>query len=329
MFKKVLALALASVMILGITGCSGKEETKVLKLSFNQTMENPEAKTIVDLSEKLMEATDGRYSIEVYPSEGLGNQKDSLAGVQNGSIDMAIVANPLVEGVNPDFGIIGTPYVYDSLDHQEAVFASGKLDELYATTEASGFTVLAAYNLGARCLYGTEFLTTPEELAGKKIRVMESDTMVNMINAMGGVGTPMAQGDVYSAIQTGMLDGAENNIITYVDLVQYEVAPYYTITNHLMVPDELIINTELLKGMSAEDQATLKKLAQESVTFMFDTAEALRTEYYDKAEELNFQVTEIDITPFQSTDAMKALIDANANKSDMSAKMYEAIQSLR
>ena len=352
--KSALAMLLAGAMSLSLAACGGgssntpapaeskaaepaqsqaasdgaKVGQTVLKLAFNQTMENPEAKTIVDLSDKLYDATEGRCSIEVYPSEQLGSQAESLELVQNGSIEMAIVANSIVEGANSDFAIIGTPYIYDSIDHQLKLFQSGKLDDLFASTASSGFTVLAAYSLGPRCLYTKELITTPEELSGKKIRVMQSDTMIGMMNAMGGVGTAMGQGDVYSAIQSGTLDGAENNIITYTDLLQYEVAPYYTLTNHLMIPDELIINNDVLAGMSEADQKALKDLSTESVGVMFDLAEQLRNEYFDKVQnEFGVTVTEVDIKPFQ--DRCQSLIDDVANRNDMTKSVYEAIQSLR
>ena len=354
--KSALAMLLAGAMSLSLAACGGgttstpapaeskaadpapaqsqaasdgaKVGQTVFKCAFNQTMENPEAKTMVELSDKLYDATEGRYSIEVYPSEQLGSQAESLELVQNGSIEMAIVANSIVEGVSSDFAMIGTPYVYDSIDHQKKLFQSGKLDDLFATTEGSGFTVLAAYSLGPRCLYTKELITTPEQLSGKKIRVMQSETMINMLNAMGGVGTAMAQGDVYSAIQSGVLDGAENNIITYTDLLQYEVAPYYTLTNHLMIPDELVINVDVLKGMSEADQKALKELATESVDTMFSLAEELRSEYFDKVQkEFGVTVTEIDIKPFQ--DRCQDLINDVANRSDMTKAVYQAIQDVR
>ena len=218
----------------------------VLKCAFNQTIENPEAKTLQKLSDDLYDATEGRYSIEVYPDAQLGDQQQTLEQCTMDALDMTLVANSIIETYVPDFAILGTPYVYDSIEHQQKVFESGKLDDLFATTRDHGFVVLSAYSLGARNLYTRDkAVTTPEELAGMKIRVMGSDTCIAVA---------MAQGDVYSAIQTGTLDGAENNIITYVDLVQYEVAPYYNRTGHLMIPDELCINAKVFDSMSAEDQ---------------------------------------------------------------------------
>lgn len=300
----------------------------VFKLSFNQSIDNPEAITMLEMSDKLYDATDGRYSLEVYPNEQLGNQKDSLESVQNGAIEMAIVANTIIENVNPDFAIIGTPYIYDSIEQQQKLFESDALDELFESTKDNGFRTIAAYGLGARCLYGKKEYKTPEDLSGQKIRVMQSETMTDMLNMMGGVATPMAQGDVYSAIQSGTLDGAENNIITYVDLLQYEVAPYFSETNHLMIPDELIINNDIFDSMSKEDQDALLKIAKESITTSFEKCAELRSEYYNKAEkELGVTITKVDIKPFQ--ERLEPMIKEVSEKSEITKNIYNEILKLK
>jgi tripartite ATP-independent transporter DctP family solute receptor len=359
--KKLVAMLLALVMVVALCACGSSTTTTttttteateapaaddaatadttatddgekvgetVLKCAFNQTIDNPEAKTLQYLSDLLYDATEGRYSIEVYPDAQLGDQAQTLEQVTMGTLDMALVANSIVETYASDFAIIGTPYVYDSIEHQEKVFLSGALDELYATTEQYGFTVLSAYSLGARNLYTRDkAVTTPEELAGMKIRVMGSDTCIAMMNAMGGVGVAMAQGDVYSAIQTGTLDGAENNIITYVDLVQYEVAPYYNYTGHLMIPDELCIATDVLAAMSEEDQAALKECATESITYMFDLCDELRADYVAKAEAQGVIFSEADVAAFQA--ACADVIADVAGRNDLTQSVYDAILSLR
>ena len=300
----------------------------VLKCAFNQTIENPEAKTLQKLSDDLYDATEGRYSIEIYPDAQLGDQAQTLEQCTMDTLDMTLVANSIIENYASDFAILGTPYVYDTVEHQEKVFVSGKLNDLYATTEQYGFVVLSAYSLGPRNLYTKNApVTTPEELAGLKIRVMGSDTCIAMMNDMGGVGIAMAQGDVYSAIQTGTLDGAENNIITYVDLVQYEVAPYYNYTGHLMIPDELCINAKVFNAMSPADQEALKKVATESNPYMFDLCDTLRSDYVSKAEAKGVTFSEADVPAFQAK--CKDLIADVASRSDMTKSVYEAILSER
>ena len=357
MKKSIIAMLLVLVMALSLAACGGSNSTPstpaapaadpapaadgdapaadgakvgatVLRCAFNQTIDNPEAKTLMKISDDLYDATEGRYSIEVYPSEQLGDQASTLEQVNMGTLEMTMIGNSVIEPYAPDFAILGTPYVYDSVEHQERVLTSGKLDELYATTEASNFIVLSAYSLGPRNLYTRDkAVTTPEELAGMQIRVMGSDTCINMMNAMGGAGVAMGQGDVYSAIQTGTLDGAENNIITYVDLVQYEVAPYYNYTGHLMIPDELVINTAVFNSMSAEDQAALKKVCLESIPYMFQLCEELRGEYEAKAAEMGVIFSEADVAAFQAL--CQDLINEVANTNELTLSVYNAIQAAR
>lgn len=347
--KNIIAMLLALVMVVALCACgqtaapaapaadapaadapAAAVETKVLKCAFNQTIENPEAKTLQWIGEKLYEATEGRYTIEVYPDAQLGDQAQTLEQVVMGTLDMALVANAIVETYCPDFAILGTPYVYDSIEHQQKVFESGKLADLYAETEAQGFTVLSNYSLGARNLYTRDkAVVTPEDCKGMKIRVMGSDTCIKMMGLMNGGtdGIAMGQGDVYSAIQTGTLDGAENNIITYVDLVQYEVAPYYNLTGHLMIPDELCIANDVLAAMSEEDQAAFKQICNESIAYMFNLCAELRADYEAKAVEQGVTITEADVPAFQA--ACAPLIDEVASRNDMTASVYEAIKACR
>lgn len=354
--KNLIAMLLALVMVVALCACGqtaapaateapaadapaaeapaaddgAKVGQTVLKCAFNQTITNPEAVTLQKISDDLYDATEGRYSIEVYPDAQLGDQAQTLEQVVMGTLDMALVANSIVETYCSDFAILGTPYVYDSIEHQQKVFESGKLADLYAETEAQGFVVLANYSLGARNLYTRDkAVTTPEELKGMKIRVMGSDTCIKMMNCMSGGtdGVAMAQGDVYSAIQTGTLDGAENNIITYVDLVQYEVAPYYNLTGHLMIPDELCIANDVLAAMSEEDQAALKDVCNKSIAYMFDLCAELRADYEAKAVEQGVTISEADVPAFQA--ACADLINDVANRNDMTQAVYEAILSER
>ena len=352
--KKFLALALALCMVFALCACGQQAATTteaapateateaapaaeasadkvgatVLKCAFNQTITNPEAQTLQWMSDELYDATEGRYSIEVFPDAQLGDQQQTLEQCMANALDMTLVANSIIENVCPDFAILGTPYVYDSIAHQQKVFESGKLADLYAETEAQGFTVLANYSLGASNLYTRDkAVTTPEDLAGMKIRVMGSDTCIAMMNAMGGVGVAMAQGDVYSAIQTKTLDGAENNIITYTDLVQYEVAPYYNESGHLMIPDELVINNNVLAAMSEADQAALKEIGNKSIAFMFNLAEELRADYRAKAEAQGVTFSECDVAAFQAL--CQDLINEVANRTDMTKATYQAIIDCR
>jgi tripartite ATP-independent transporter DctP family solute receptor len=287
-----------------LTGCG--EDSKaagplILKTAFNQSEHNPQFKALEDFSQKLEAATGGKYKLEIHPNELLGDQRAALELVQSGAIQLAVVANPLVENFNKNFSVLAMPYIYDNPDHQRKVFTGDLLDGLFSSTKGNGFEVLTAYTAGARSMYvkGAP-IKTPEDMKGKKIRVMQSDTMVKMLTCMGGTGVPMGQGEVYSAIQQGVLDGAENNEITYADLKQYEVAPHFSYTRHVMVADLLVVSESFLEKMDAADQATFRKLAKESTATEFDLfSQALETAK-QTATGQGATFTEVDIAPFQA-----------------------------
>ncbi|MNR01374.1 Sialic acid-binding periplasmic protein SiaP precursor [compost metagenome] len=140
---------------------------------------------------------------------------------------------------------------------------------------------------------------TPEQMKGKKIRVMQSDTMIKMLDCMGGTGVPMGQGEVYSSIQQGMLDGAENNEITYADLKQYEVAPFFSYTRHVMVADLMVASENLLASMDAKDQETFRTLAKASTEVEFDMWGKALDVAKKTATDNGATFTEVDIKPFQ------------------------------
>ena len=251
-----------------------------------------------------------------------------------GALEMTLVANSIIENYSSDFAMIGTPYVYDSIEHQEKVFESGALSDLFATTEQYGFTVLAAYSLGARNLYlknapvAEGEVVGPDNVQGLKIRVMGSDTCIKMWGAMSGTdGIAMAQGDVYSAIQTGTLDGAENNIITYTDLVQYEVAPNYVYTGHLMIPDELVISNTVLASMSEADQAALKEVCMNSIPTCFQLCADLRASYAEEAASHGVVFFDADVAAFQACCA--DLINEVASRTELTQAVYDAIVACR
>ena len=155
---------------------------------------------------------------------------------------------------------------------------------------------------------------------------MECQTCIAMLDAMGGVGTPMAQGEVYTAIQQGVINGGENNEITYADLKHYEVAPYFSYTRHLMIPDLLVMNTATLKGMSEEDQQTLKDLCKEYTEREFQLWDENLEGAIKTAEEAGAQFIDVDIAPFQ--EACQPVIDNVTMKSEGAKALYEEIRSL-
>lgn len=255
------------------TGGSGASEapeanadTVVMKAAFNQPETHPQYIVLDELGDKLMEATDGAYDIEVFPNETLGAQRETIELVQAGTIEMAYVGGPLLENFNPDFVVFNLPFVFDSPEHQSEVTNDPEIvGDLYSSLEGQGIKVLSAFHGGVRSVYNSEKpINTPADLAGMKIRVIESDTNIEMMSLMGGTGTPMGQGEVYTAIQSGVIEGGENNELIYSNLKHAEVAPFYSYTRHLMFPDYLIINPAVWEGMSPEHQEIFTELLAEA-----------------------------------------------------------------
>lgn len=331
--KKVLFVGSLAVMGL-FMGCGKEKEastgtevkTQVLKVAFNQSEKHPQYKALEQFSKDLEAQTKGAYKLEISPNELLGDQRATAELVQNGVIQMSVVGNPVVESFNKDFAVIGLPYLYDSLEHQKKVFTSDVLDPLFKSVAPNGFEVIGAFTAGARCLYTDKPMTKPEDLKGYKFRVMQSDTMKKMVDYMGGIGTPMGQGEVYTAVQQGVIEGGENNEVTYVDLKHYEVAPYFSYTNHLMVPDLIIINEKLYNGMTPENRKIFDDLMKQTIENEFTVWNENVEQAKKVATENGAKFIEVDIKPFQ--ERVKPLQEEVSNISDMTKKIYKDVRDL-
>ncbi|MFV0395022.1 MAG: TRAP transporter substrate-binding protein [Coprobacillaceae bacterium] len=330
--KKLMMLLGAFILVLAGCGLSdsssaeGSGDTQKITIAFNQSESHPEYVALREFGDKFEEETEGRYQVDIQANEILASQKETLEMVQGGTLEMTLVSTSLLENFDSSYIVLSLPYVYDSLEHQKAVFESGAFDELYEkTNQEQGFTPVATYTAGARNIYTKEELATPEDLAGKKFRVMESQSKVDMMNAM-EVGTPMAQGEVYTAIQQGIIDGGENNEVTYSDLKHYEVAPNYYYTKHLMVPDVVVVSNTFMDTMIAEDQEIFNRLLDESVSTEFDLWTQGVEDAKATAEAGGATFSEIDKTPFQ--EVCYALNEETIATDESMKAIYDQIRAL-
>jgi len=332
--RVVTFFAVASVLALGLTACSstkadtGDVKTKVLKVAFNQSKTHPQALAIEELGKELKAQTKGAYEIKLFPDELLGSQAETIELVQTGSVDLAIVAGSLLENFNPDFSVLNLPYLYDSQAHQMKVLNDKSVvGDLYGSMAAKKLQVLTAYHGGVRNVYTKAGpVKVPADLKGQKIRVIGSDTNVAMMKLMGGVGTPMAQGEVYTAIQSGVLDGAENNELVFADMAHSEIAPFYSYTKHLMMPDMLITNPATMKSMSAANRAIFDTLLAKSVTTELTLFDKAVIGAKTKAQAAGAKFSEADVEAFRT--AVKPLY-AEKLKTDVTKAIYAKIEAAR
>ena len=174
--------------------------------------------------------TIGRYHMTIYANGVLGEQSAMAEFIRVGALQMAIIPCSVPEG--KDFAIVGTPYLYDDIDHMERVTLNGVFDELFQDCRKYQFVPLTVYTAGERSVYCKKPVKSAEDLKGAIIRVNDFPTYIEMVRLMGGNGAVMAQADVYTALQQGVIDAAENSERVYCDFKRYEVAPYYIYQSH-------------------------------------------------------------------------------------------------
>lgn len=319
-----------SMAILAACGddSGASDKAQVLKVAFNQPENHPEYKAMEEFGKKFNELTDGKYTIEISPNELLGAQRETIELVQTGTIAMSIVAGSLLENFNEDFAVFNLPYVFDSAEHQMKVLNDQEIvGDLYASLKDQGILVAGAFHSGVRNVYNKEkAINTPADLKGMKIRIIESDTNIQMMSQMGGTGTPMGQGEVYTAIQSGVLDGGENNELIYANLKHAEIAPYYSYTKHLMFPDYLLINSKLFDGMSEEHQKIFKEellaaIDSEVVMWNEDVAKAI-----EDAKAAGAKFNDADVDAFR--EATKSVVEDKL-KSPSAKALYDKVQAAR
>ena len=332
--KKIIGIiaAVAVVVLLVFTFSSsntaadGKEVTEI-RVAFNQNEQHPQFLAMKELGEKFEEATDGRYHMTIYANGVLGEQGAMAEFIRTGALQMAIVPCSVPEGYDKDFAIVGCPYLYDGIDHMENVVTSGVFDDLFYSARKYNFQVLTVYTAGERNVYAKEAINSAADLKGKIIRVNDSPTYIEMTRLMGGNGATMAQSEVYTALQQGVIDAAENSELVYNDFKHYEVAPYYVYTKHIVHPDVVVASTEFLDSMSDEDREIFEQLVLESTKTEFETFREKIEEAKQVISEMGTQFCNPDVEEFRNL--CQPLLDDISNQSEVTKKIYDDIVAMR
>lgn len=263
MKRRIVALGTVMAVGLGLSGCGSGgagSDTIILRVALNQTETHPSYVALDNYSDRLKEQTDGRIRLDIFPNETLGAQAEVLQLLSDNIIDLGIISGSQMENLSPDFLVLNMPGVFDSVEHQMPVVHDPEIvGELYTSLEDSNdLTVMGGFTQGSRHIYVKNEISSLADLEGVKIRVQESELNLAMIRALGGSPTPMAFGEVYTALQSGVLDGAENNEVSYFTQKHFEVAPYFTNSNHLVGLDYMVASTEMLEGLDPADRQLLE-----------------------------------------------------------------------
>ena len=226
----------------------------------------PTVEGVKSMASEVKEKSDGRICIEVFPAAQLGEEKDTIEQTQFGVIDMVRASFGTFNDIVPVTQLFSLPYLFRSQDQMHNVLDGPIGEEIAQNFAEKDLIVLGYYDGGARSFYNSQKpITSIEDLKGMKFRVMQNDVFVDMMSALGANATPMPYGEVYSAIQTGVIDGAENNFPSYDSSGHAEVAKYYTLDEHLMVPELVAMSKLSWEKLSPEDQEIIKTAGKNSV----------------------------------------------------------------
>ncbi len=260
----------------------------------------PTVEAVKYMGELIAKDTNGRISIKIFPSGQLGDEKDTIQQTQFGVIDMNRISMAPLNNVVPETRIAGLPFLFRSVDHMHKVMDGPIGDEILKAFEAHGMVGLAFYDSGARSFYNSKRpIKTLADLKGLKLRVQQSDLFIDLVKAMGGNPTPMPYGEVYSGLQTGVVDGAENNWPSYQSSHHYEVAKYMSLTEHTITPEALVMSKRSFDKLSKEDQQVVRKAAKASVIKMRELWQAKEKESEEIARKAGVEVTTVDKAEFQ------------------------------
>ena len=292
-----LAMALMTLLLVS---CGAQQDVMVLRVGHSLDPSHTVHKAMLKMGERLQQLSGGTMAIELYPSGQLGSERELIELLQIGSLAMTKVSASPLEGFVPTMKLFNIPYLFRDQEHFFKVLDSDIGRDILASLKPAQLLGLGYYDAGSRSFYTTKKpVVTPADLASVKIRVQESQAAMAMIRALGGNPTPISWGELYTALQQGVVDGAENNPPSFYLSRHYEVAPYYILDEHTSVPDVILISRYVWERLSDQQQAWLQQAVDESVDFQraqwqLDTEAAL-----EAVKEAGVQVITADKSQFQ------------------------------
>ena len=306
-----------------------RAQTKmVFKASDVQPPGYPTVAATENLGKKLAAATDGRLSVQMYPSMQLGGEKETIEQTQIGAIQLLRVSLGSMGPIVDDINVVNMPFLFKNIAHSEKMMdgpiGQELLDKITASPTAN-LVGLCWMNSGARSLYNSKHpIKSIEDVKGLKFRVIGNPIFIEMMNALGGNGVAMGYDQVFSALQTGVIDGAENNPPSYVFSNHYTAAKYYSLTEHLVIPEVLVFSKRAWSGLSADDQNLIRKFAREAQFEERELWKKYEEQAMEKAKAAGCQIVEIaDKSPFQN--AVKPVWDKYGPKYQDMIKRIQAL----
>ncbi|MDT0645130.1 TRAP transporter substrate-binding protein [Zunongwangia sp. F260] len=316
---------LVVLVALLLTGCEKDGNTRVIKLGHGLDVSHPVHKAMVFMGDRLKEKSDGKMLLDIYPSQQLGSERESLELLQIGSLGMTKVSTGVMENFAPGLKVFGLPFLFKDREHRFNVL-EGEIGEHFLNASIDKrLKGLTFYDAGSRSFYSKTPIDSPEDLEGLKLRVMESQTAINMVKLLGGSPTPIAWGELYTALQQGIVDGAENNLPSFYLSRHYEVCKYFVLDEHTALPDILVIGTPVWNSLSEQEQVWLKEAAMESSEFEKEIWREAELEALEEIQKAGVKVIETDKDAFK--EKVQPMYEEFKENPEMK-EVIEAIQSL-
>lgn len=329
MLKKMVLLlcVVAFTVTTGFVFASGAQEGSdgpiVMRLAENQPDNNPVTVAMNIFADLVEEKTNGEIVVEVYANAQLGQEPETIEQAQTGVVEFARVNSVVLAELAPKIGVFTLPYVFANWDHKYRVLDGEIGQEALDSLEDVGLIAFAYMDAGTRNFYTTEPVRSLADLQNMKIRVQPSEISIRMVELLGAVPTPMNYGEVYSALQTGVIDGAENDYVSYFTSSHYKVAPYYSLDGHLSPPAILLMNKAAYDSLSSEHQAAIREAAIEASLQERELMSDFQDESRQQVLADGVEIFDVDVTEFQ--DALAPIYDQFPQYADT----IEAIRALQ
>ncbi len=303
------------------------EDVTVLKLGHGLDSTHPVHLAMEYMAERTREYSEGNIRIDIYPGQQLGTERELLELLQIGSVDITKVSSSVIEGFDPIYKVFSVPFLFADEEHRFNVWDGEIGRDLLDAGERIRLMGLTYYDAGTRSFYTKETpINHPDDLTGLRIRVQESPASIQMVNLLGGSATPISWGEIYTALQQGIVDGAENNPPSFHLSRHYEVARYYSINEHTAVPDILYISLSTWNRLTETEQEIVQRAANESAMYQRQLWREATELAIKEVEEAGVEVLYPDKEPF--IERLAPLYRVYMDESEELKRYIERIQEL-
>jgi len=301
-----------------------KSDVRVLKIGHGLDINHSVHKAMVSMGDDLEKLSGGLMQAEIYANQQLGTERQCLELLQIGSLDITKVSVGVLENFAPKMKVLGLPYVFKDKEHSFAVLDGPIGQDLLEDGAKYWLRGLGFYDAGSRSFYTKEKpVLKPADLEGLKIRVMESVTAMNMVRSLGGSPTPISWGEIYTSLQQGVVDGAENNPPSFYLSKHYEVCKYYSLDEHTMLPDALVISTHTWHDLNTQEKGWLETAVKSSIDYQRELWAEAEEHALTEGEKAGVEILRPDKSLFEAK--MEAMMEGYKEN----AIMYDLIEKIK